>query len=88
MPGDPNADADPPGIAPPGDSRSFRRFNDDGVEEFLLIYRDSTFLIIRAGVVGKEGTWTVKSMPSQGAAAHHYAVECSDFTSQGYYDLR
>ena len=84
---DPEAAAPPPGKAPPGDSRSFRRTR-DGVEEFVLIYRLDSFLITRAGKVGKQGTWTVVEYPSIGSAANAYAHKGSEFTSAGYRDLR
>ena len=84
---DPDAPAHPPGKAPPGDSRSFRRMGDDG-QEFVLIYRHYSNLIIRAGTVGKEGTWTVTEYPNGASAANAYAHKCSDFTGAGYRDLR
>ncbi len=83
---DPNSPAQPPGKAPPGDSRSFRRTR-DGVEEFVLIYRAESSLVIRGGKVGTYGTVKVTSFPHMGAAAHAYAQECSDLTGAGYRDL-
>lgn len=85
-PGDPETDAPPPGPAPPGDSRSFRR-QSGGVEEFCLIYRRDNFLVTRSGVVGKNGTWNIVEYPSVGAAAHAYAQECSELAGRGFYDL-
>lgn len=85
--GDPDAPAPPPGQAPPGDSRSFRRYRGD-VEEFVLIYRSSSFLITRAGQVGRQGKWSVVEYPTLGTAAHAYAQECSRLTAEGYRDLR
>ena len=87
QPWDPATPAAPPRRAPAGDSRSFRRF-DDGAEEFVLIYRISTFLIRRAGRVGVMGTWTVTEYPHIGSAAHAYAQQCSDLTHAGFRDLR
>ena len=84
---DPQSPAPPPGKAPPGDSRSFRRIH-DGVEEFVLIYRYESFLITRAGHVGMEGTWKVVEYPHIGSAAHAYAQQCSELTGAGYRDLR
>ena len=79
----PESPAPPPGIAPPGDSRSLRRGND-----FVLIYRDTSYLIVRAGTVGSEGRWQVVEYPSQGAAAHAYAMKCSELSGEGFRDLR
>ncbi|WP_428262754.1 hypothetical protein [Haliangium sp.] len=84
---DPNAEAPPPAKAPPGDSRSFRRRGESG-EEFVLIYRSDSYLIKRAGLVGRMGTWTVQEYPHIGAAAHAYAQECSELMGAGYRDLR
>ena len=86
VPGEPETSADPPGIAPPGDSRSLRRIHGN-VEEFVLIYRDEVNVITRQGVVGKEGKWKCVQYPTLGAAAHAYAQECSHLTGQGYADL-
>jgi hypothetical protein len=85
--GNPDAPAPPPGKAPPGDSRSFRRYRDD-IAEFVLIYRNSSFLITRAGQVGRHGTWSIVEYPTLGTAAHAYAQECSRLTAEGYRDLR
>lgn len=82
----PDSAAPPPGIAPPGDSRSFRRAGANG-EEFVLIYREHTFLVTRAGTVGKHGAWTIVEYPNQGSAANAYAHKCSDYSGAGYYDL-
>ncbi len=84
---DPNASAPPPGKAHPGDARSFRRKGSGG-EEFVLIYRNESFLIVRAGQVGTLGTWTVIEYPHIGSAAHAYAQKCSEFTDAGFRDLR
>ncbi len=86
-PKDPDSETPPPGIAPPGDSRSLRRER-EGVEEFVLIYRNDANIIRRQGVVGKEGRWNCVQYPTLGAAAHAYAQECSELTGQGYRDLR
>jgi hypothetical protein len=83
----PNASADPPGLAPPGDSRSLRRHTDGG-EEFVFIYRSQAFLIQRAGKVGTTGQWSCVEYPHIGAASHAYAQECSRLTDEGYRDLR
>ncbi|HUH05299.1 MAG TPA: hypothetical protein VML75_25045 [Kofleriaceae bacterium] len=82
----PDAPALAPGLAPAGDSRSLRRNGASG-EEFLLIYREHTFLVTRAGPVGKHGAWTIVEYPSQGSAANAYAHKCSEYTGAGYYDL-
>lgn len=85
--GDPNSPAPPPGKAPPGDSRSFRRFH-EGVEEFVLLYRYDSLLITRSGRVGTLGTYKVVEYPHIGAAAHAYAHQCSNLTASGFRDLR
>jgi len=84
---DPNTPAPAPAKAPPGDSRSFRR-RQDGVEEFVLIYRAQTFLVRRTGRVGVLGTWTMTEYPHVGAAAHAYAQQCSELSAAGFRDLR
>ena len=84
---DPSMEAPPPGKAPAGDSRSFRRRSADG-DEFLLIYRSDAFLITRRGLVGKMGSWTVTEYPHIGSAAHAYAQECSDLVGAGFRDIR
>jgi hypothetical protein len=84
---DPNTPAPAPAKAPPGDSRSFRR-RQDGVEEFVLIYRAQTFLVRRSGRVGVLGTWTMTEYPHVGAAAHAYAQQCSELSAAGFRDLR
>ena len=86
-PGDPDANAPPPGRAPRGDSRSFRRLSDE-TEEFCLIYRSNSFLVTRRGPVGKQGTWDIVEYPSIGAAAHAYALKCSELSGEGFRDLR
>ena len=87
QPGDPDSPAHPPGRVPRGDSRSLRRFH-DGAQEFVLIYRFNSFLITRAGTVGKQGTWTIVEYPHVGSAANAYARKCSELTGAGYRDLR
>ena len=84
---DPEAAAPPPGVAPRGDSRSMRRAAAGG-DEFILIYRFQTFVIQRAGVVGKRGRWKVVEYPTMGHASHAYAQECSRLTMQGFTDHR
>jgi hypothetical protein len=87
VPGDPDADEPPPGLVPPGDSRSMRRKVGD-VEEFALVYRRGAAVVIRMGVVGKRGTWRVTHYPHMGSASHAYAQECSRLHSDGYLDHR
>lgn len=84
---DPEASAPPPGLAPPGDSRSLRR-DQGGGEEFVFIYRSTSFLIQRAGMVGKKGSWSCVEYPHIGSASHAYAQECSRLTGEGFRDLR
>jgi hypothetical protein len=83
-PGDP---APAPGRVPPGDSRSLRR-RDATTYEFALIYRRSTFVITRFGIVGTRGQWRVVEYPTSTAASHAYAKECSRFVSDGFSDYR
>jgi hypothetical protein len=81
----PDSPAPPPGRAPAGDARSFRRdYPSPG--EFAFVYRSGTYLIVRAGKVGRQGTWNRVEYPSIGAAAHAYADECSRWVEQGYRD--
>ncbi|MGE0872758.1 MAG: hypothetical protein AB7P03_29660 [Kofleriaceae bacterium] len=79
-PGDP---ADPPGLVPPGDSRSLRRG-----DQFALIYRVQTFVISRFGNVGTRGQWRVVEYPTSAAASHAYAQETSRFVGEGFSDYR
>jgi hypothetical protein len=81
--GDPDDAAPPPGRVPPGDSRSFRRGN-----EFALIYRVGTSIIIRSGRVGTRGQWRVVEYPTSATASSSYAKECSRFVSDGFSDYR
>ncbi len=81
--GDPDDPAPAPGVVPPGDSRSLRRAND-----FALVYRVSTYVISRFGVVGTRGQWRVVEYPTSAAASHAYAKECSRFVSEGFSDYR
>jgi hypothetical protein len=84
--GSPDDPAAPPGRVPRGDSRSLRRHNTR--EEFALIYRRSTFVITRFGVVGTRGQWRVVEYPTAASAGHAYAKECSRFVSEGFSDYR
>src|SRR5262249_27355078 len=84
---DPDAAAPPPGVVPRGDSRSFRR-QAGSVEDFVLIYRFQTFVISRAGIVGKRGHWKVVEYPTMAHASHAYAQECSKLQAQGFVDFR
>jgi hypothetical protein len=81
--GNPTDAAPAPGFVPPGDSRSLRRG-----DEFALIYRQSTFVISRFGVVGQRGQWRVVEYPTSAAASHSYAKECSRFVADGFVDYR
>jgi hypothetical protein len=81
--GNPDDPAPAPGLVPPGDSRSLRNGN-----EFSLVYRMGTFVISRAGTVGKRGVWRVVEYPTSSAASHGYAKECSRFISEGFSDYR
>jgi predicted DNA-binding WGR domain protein len=84
--GNPEDPAPPPGIVPPGDSRSMRRRTDQ--DEFALIYRIQTYVISRFGKVGQRGQWRVVEYPTSGSASHAYAKECSRFVSEGFSDYR
>jgi len=86
-PGEPGDLAAAPGRVPPGDSRSLRR-RDATTYEFALIYRRSTFVITRFGVVGTRGQWRVVEYPTSTSASHAYAKECSRFVSDGFSDYR
>ena len=80
---DPNAAAPPPGRAPRGDARSFRKGN-----EFCFIYRTAQFLVQRRGEIGKVGKWSVVEYPHKGSAGHAYAEECSTIGAEGFSDFR
>lgn len=84
--GAPDDPAPPPGRVPRGDSRSLRKRSD--TYEFALIYRITTFVITRFGVVGTRGQWRVVEYPTSAAAGHAYAKECSRFVSEGFSDYR
>jgi hypothetical protein len=81
--GDPDDPAPPPGVVPPGDSRSLRRG-----DEFALIYRVGTCVITRVGRVGTRGQWRVVEYPTYAFASNSYAKECSRFVSEGFSDYR
>jgi hypothetical protein len=81
--GDPDDPAPPPGVVPPGDSRSLRRGN-----EFALIYRVGTCVITRVGAVGTRGQWRVVEYPTSAFAGNSYAKECSRFVTDGFSDYR
>ena len=80
---DPNAAAPPPGRAPRGDARSFRKGN-----EFCFIYRTAQYLVQRRGEIGKVGKWSVVEYPHKGSAGHAYAEECSTIGAEGFSDFR
>ena len=79
--GKPDDRAPPPGMVPPGDSRSLRRGTD-----FALIYRLANAVISRFGIVGTRGQWRVVEYPTVASASHAYAKECSRFVSEGFSD--
>jgi hypothetical protein len=81
--GDPGDPAPPPGLVPPGDSRSLRRG-----DEFVLIYCVGTCVITRSGRVGTRGQWRVVEYPTYAFASNSYAKECSRFVSEGFSDYR
>jgi hypothetical protein len=81
--GDPGDPASPPGLVPPGDSRSLRRG-----DEFALVYRIGTCVISRSGTLGTRGQWRVVEYPTSAAASNSYAKECSRFVSEGFSDYR
>jgi hypothetical protein len=81
--GNPTDAAPPPGLVPPGDSRSLRREAD-----FALIYRLANAVITRWGAVGTRGQWRVVEYPTTAAASHAYAKECSRFVAEGFSDYR
>jgi len=84
--GNPDDVAPPPGLVPPGDSRSLRRRGDN--YEFALIYRLGNAVISRVGVVGTRGVWRVVEYPTTASASHAYAKEASRFVSEGFSDYR
>lgn len=75
--------ATPPGLVPPGDSRSLRKGN-----EFALIYRQGSAVITRFGTVGQRGQWRVVEYPTPVSASSSYAKEVSRFVSDGFTDYR
>jgi len=81
--GNPDDPAPPPGLVPPGDSRSLRRGN-----EFALVYRIGTCVVLRTGVVGTRGQWRVVEYPTYAFASSSYAKECSRFVAEGFSDYR
>ncbi len=84
--GDPDDLSPPPGLVPPGDSRSLRRRSSG--YEFALVYRQGNAVISRYGAVGTRGVWRVVEYPTTASASHAYAKECSRFVSEGYSDYR
>ena len=81
--GNPDDPAPPPGVVPPGDSRSLRRGN-----EFALIYRVGTCVVTRIGTIGTRGQWRVVEYPTYAFASNSYAKECSRLVSEGFSDYR
>jgi hypothetical protein len=81
--GNPDDVADPPGIVPPGDSRSLRRGG-----EFVLVYRVANIVVSRFGPVGRRGQFRVVEYPTTTYASNAYARECSRWVSEGYSDYR
>lgn len=75
--------APPPGLVPPGDSRSLRKGN-----EFALVYRQGSAVISRFGVVGQRGQWRVVEYPTPVSASNSYAKEVSRFVGDGFSDYR
>jgi hypothetical protein len=73
----------PPGLVPPGDSRSLRKGN-----EFALVYRIGNALISRFGAIGQRGQWRVVEYPTPASASNSYAKEVSRFVSEGFSDYR
>jgi predicted DNA-binding WGR domain protein len=84
--GAPDDPGSPPGLVPPGDSRSMRRRAER--YEFALIYRIQTYVICRFGTVGTRGQWRVVEYPTSASASHAYAKEVSRFVSEGFSDYR
>ncbi len=85
-PGEPDDVASPPGLVPPGDSRSLRRR--DTEYEFALVYRVANAVISRSGIVGTRGVWRVVEYPTVASAANAYAREASRFVTDGFSDYR
>jgi predicted DNA-binding WGR domain protein len=75
--------AAPPGLVPPGDSRSLRKGN-----EFALIYRQGTAVITRFGTIGQRGQWRVVEYPTPASASNSYAKEVSRYVGDGFTDYR
>ena len=73
----------PPGLVPPGDSRSLRKGN-----EFALIYRQGSAVITRFGTVGERGQWRVVEYPTPASASNSYAKEVSRYVGDGFTDYR
>lgn len=82
-PGAPEDRARPPGLVPPGDSRSLRRGS-----SFALVYRVQTAVITRVGTVGTRGVWRVVDYPTSAMASSSYAKEVSRFVADGFSDYR
>lgn len=80
--GDPAAPCPPPGLVPPGDSRSMRMDS-----QFALIYRHGASVISRRGMIGQRGVWRVVDYPGPTQASAAYAAECSRLRGQGFVDL-
>ena len=75
--------AAPPGLVPPGDSRSLRKGN-----EFALIYRQGSAVITRFGTIGQRGQWRVVEYPTPASASNSYAKEVSRYVGDGFTDYR
>ncbi len=75
--------ASPPGLVPPGDSRSLRKGS-----EFALIYRQGSAVITRFGTVGQRGQWRVVEYPTPASASNSYAKEVSRYVGDGFTDYR
>lgn len=80
--GDPTEPAPPPGRVPAGDSRSLRTD-----EQFALIYRHGSSLVMRRGILGERGIWRVVDYPGPSQASTAYAAECSRLRAQGFVDV-
>ncbi len=80
--GDPTTPEPPPGLVPPGDSRSLRQ-----ADQFALVYRHGAAVITRKGQIGQRGSWRVIDYPSPIQAANAYAAECSRLLGMGFADL-
>ncbi|MEZ4364166.1 MAG: hypothetical protein R3B48_28590 [Kofleriaceae bacterium] len=81
--GAPTAPARPPGLVPPGDSRSLRRG-----DLFALVYRTRSFVVTRHGRLGQLGHWSAVEYPTPSAASNAYARACSHWVSEGFLDYR